>query len=299
MTTEIQGSRAQPTVDAHHHLWDPAARRQEWLEPPDMAAIHRAFSPADLAAAAAGTPVRQSVLVQVLDDPEETVDFLAIAARTSEEPVEIAGVVGWVDLQSPEVADRLARLREGPGGDRLCGIRHLVQAEPDPDWLARPDVRRGLRAVAQAGLVYDLLVVPEQLPAAVAAVRAVPEGRWVLDHLAKPPIAAGWSATVAAPWLAGIRELAAHDTVAVKLSGMVTEAAPGWTVDDLRPWASAALDAFGPERAMFGSDWPVCLLAAASYSDVVQAWSELTGGLDDTELETLGGGTATRWYRLG
>lgn len=290
----------QSLIDAHHHVWDPAARAQPWLAGPAMAALDRRFDLADLAAAAAGTGVRSTVLVQVLADAQETRDFLALAGEPDPavDAVTVAGVVGWVDLTAPDVADSLAALRAGPGGDRLVGIRHLVQDEPDPRWLARPEVLRGLRAVAAAGLVYDLLVSPRQLPAAVAATRAVPEGRFVLDHLGKPPIAAGWSPGIAQPWLDGIDGLAAQDNVAVKLSGMVTEAdRRRWTVADLRPWALAALAAFGPERAMFGSDWPVCLLAA-SYAGVAAAWRELTAELDGTERAEVGGRTAQRWYGL-
>jgi len=143
------------------------------------------------------------------------------------------------------------------------GIRHLVQGEPDPRWLARPDVRRGLRAVAGAGLVYDLLTLPHQLPAAIDTVRALPDLTFVLDHLSKPPIAAG----ELHPWAALVRELAALPNVSCKRSGMVTEAGPRWTVAGLRPYAEVVLDAFSPARVMFGSDWPVCLLAA-SYADV-------------------------------
>ena len=264
-----------------------------------MTEINRVFSPGDLAVAAAGTAVRRSVLVQVLNDLAETRDFLALAAATAGAPVEIAAVVGWVDLAAPDVADQLAALRTGPGGDRLRGIRHLVQAEPDPGWLVRPDVLRGLEAVAAAGLTYDLLVTPRELPAAVAAVAAVPGASWVLDHIGKPPIESGWSQEAAAPWLTGITALAAHDNVAVKLSGMVTEANHDrWRIDDLRPWSAAVLDAFGPERVMFGSDWPVCLLAA-SYDSVVTAWAALTSDVDGADLANIGGGTATRCYRLG
>jgi L-fuconolactonase len=226
----------------------------------------------------------------VLPDAEETAEFLTLAASSDL----VAGVVGWADLTAEDVADSLDALRRGPGGELLVGIRHLVQAEADPAWLNRPDVRRGLGAVADADLVYDLLTVPHQLPAALATVRALPELTFVLDHVSKPPIASGEQE----PWAARVRELAAEPNVFCKLSGMVTEAdCRTWTTDDLRPYADVVLDAFGPSRVMFGSDWPVCLLAA-SYRQVVRTTEELTSALSAAERAEVFGGTAARAYRL-
>ncbi|MFE2411735.1 amidohydrolase family protein [Kitasatospora sp. NPDC059408] len=277
-------------VDAHHHIWESGRRPHSWLDAPELASIRRDFGPADLAPRARATGIDRTVLVQVLPDAAETREFLALAAA---EPL-IAGVVGWADLTAPGIADTLAELRRGPGGDRLVGIRHLVQGEPDPAWLARPDVRRGLRAVGDAGLCYDLLVRAHQLPAAIDTVRALPEQPFVLDHLAKPPIARG----ELEPWAGRLRELAREPNVSCKLSGLVTEADPaGWTVADLRPYAETALDAFGPERVMFGSDWPVCLVAA-SYEQVVHTAHELAEGLEAHERAQVFGGTAARIYGL-
>ncbi|MFI9330927.1 amidohydrolase family protein [Kitasatospora sp. NPDC052868] len=277
-------------VDAHHHVWDLTRRPQSWLDAPELAAVRRGFGAADLAPRARAAGIDRTVLVQVLPDATETEEFLALAAA---EPL-IAGVVGWADLTAPGIADTLAELRRGPGGERLVGIRHLVQGEPDPAWLARADVRRALRAVGDAGLCYDLLVRPHQLSAAIDAVRSLPEQPFVLDHLAKPPIARG----ELEPWAGRVRELAREPNVFCKLSGMVTETGPdGWTVAGLRPYAETALDAFGPERMMFGSDWPVCLVAA-SYEHVVSAAEELTEHLDPHERAQVFGDTATRVYRL-
>jgi L-fuconolactonase len=277
-------------TDAHHHLWELARRPHAWLDGPEMDAIRRDFTLADLAPQAKAAGIGRTVLVQVLPSLAETAEFLALAG----EPDLVAGVVGWVDLTGAAVAETLAGLRSGPGGARLAGIRHLVQDEPDPGWLARPDVRRGLRAVADAGLVYDLLTLPRQLPAAIEAARALPELTFVLDHLSKPPIASG----ALQPWATLVRELAALPNVSCKLSGMVTKAGrPGWTVAGLRPYAEVILDAFGPSRVMFGSDWPVCLLAA-SYAEVVSAAQELAAGLDQDEQADVFGGTAARVYRL-
>jgi L-fuconolactonase len=277
-------------VDAHHHLWDLARREQGWLHGPELASIHRTFTVDDFAAAAAPAGIERGVLVQVLPDAEETREFLALAENSDV----LAGVVGWTDLTAPGVADALAELREGPGGDRLVGIRHLVQGEADARWLCRTDVRRALSAIDEAGLCYDLLTYPHQLPAALETVRALPRLTFVLDHLSKPPIASG----ELEPWATALRELAAEPNVFCKLSGMVTEAnQDSWTVADLRPYAQTALEAFGPDRIMFGSDWPVCLLAA-SYDEVAEAALELTAQLSPDERAQVFGGAAARAYRL-
>jgi L-fuconolactonase len=275
-------------VDAHHHLWDLSVRDQDWIDAETMPAIRRDFSVADLAAVAGG--IDRTVLVQTVTVAEETPEFLEIA----DENALIGGVVGWVDLTAGSVADDLAKLRDGIGGQWLRGIRHQVQGEADPRWLCRDDVQRGLQAVFDAGLLYELLIRPHQLPAAVETVAAFQDSPFVLDHCAKPPIASG----ELEPWAASLRELAGFENVTCKLSGLVTEADwTQWTVDDLRPYADVALEAFGPGRLIFGSDWPVCLLAA-SYSDVVKAAEELTSGLNETERGQVFGGNAARVYTL-
>ncbi|MEU9332824.1 amidohydrolase family protein [Streptomyces sp. NPDC048290] len=278
------------TVDAHHHLWDLTVRDQDWITGPALAPLRRTFTVADLAPEARAAGVDRTVLVQTVTVAEETPELLALAARHEL----IAGVVGWTDLTAPGAADALAALRALPGGDRLRGIRHQVQGEPDPEWLLRPDVHRGLSAVAAAGLVYDLLVVPRQLPAAVRAAAAHPGLTFVLDHLGKPPVAAG----DLEPWATAVRALAALPHTVCKVSGLVTEAdLAAWTVADLRPYTDTVLDAFGPDRLMFGSDWPVCTLAAP-YGRVLSAARELTAGLSAGERDALFTGTATRVYRL-
>ncbi|MFE4000269.1 amidohydrolase family protein [Nocardioides sp. YIM B13467] len=274
-------------IDAHHHVWDLEVRDQEWTR--DLPAIRRSFSFDDLRPHLDDHEIVGTVVVQTVAVAEETPELLALAAATPE----ILGVVGWVDLTAPDVADRLAELRERPGGDLLVGIRHLVQSEPDPEWLLRDDVLRGLTAVADAGLVYDLLVRQPQLPAAVGAVEQVPGGRWVLDHVGKPVI----DPTAFDDWAGHVAALARHDSVACKLSGLVTELAPEQPIDAVLPWAGHVIDVFGAERTMVGSDWPVCLLRS-SYGEVIDLADTVLAGLDDTGRADVRGGTAARVYGL-
>jgi L-fuconolactonase len=277
-------------VDAHHHVWDLSVRDQDWITGPRLAPLRRDFTLDDLRPEAEAAGVGRTVLVQTVTVPEETPEFLALADRHEL----IGGVVGWTDLTRPDVTGELARLRALPGGRYLKGVRHQVQAEPDPEWLLRPDVRRGLAAVADAGLVYDLVVLPHHLPACVRAAAEHPGLTFVLDHLGKPPVASG----ATEPWASAVRALAALPNTVCKLSGLVTEADPAsWTVRDLRPYADVVLDAFGPHRLMFGSDWPVCTLAAP-YSEVVAVAAELTAGLSEPERAAVFRTTATRVYGL-
>jgi L-fuconolactonase len=276
-------------IDSHHHFWDPDRAVYPWMTD-DVAPIRRAFGPADLRPLVAALGIDRTILVQTRSSTDETAEFLATAAAEQF----IGGVVGWVDLTDPAVADEIDRLRAGPGGDRLVGIRHQVHDEPDPAWLNRPEVRRGLRAVAAAGLVYDLLVRPRELPAALDLARALPDLRFVVDHIAKPPIAS----RLLEPWADRLRRLAALPNVSCKVSGMVTEADwNSWTSADLRPYVEVVVGAFGPQRLLFGSDWPVCLLAA-SYGRVVEATGELLAGLSDNERARIFGGTAMEVYGL-
>ncbi|MBP0453052.1 amidohydrolase family protein [Kitasatospora sp. RG8] len=279
-----------PIIDAHHHVWDLAVRPQPWITGEALAPLDRSFSVADLEAEARAAGVEGTVVVQTVCVPEETPELLALAAGSDL----VAGVVGWTDLTAPDVADTIATLRELPGGDRLVGIRHQVQEEPDPNWLLRRDVRRGLLAVAAAGLAYDLVVKPHQLPAAALAAADVTGLTFVLDHLGKPPVATG----VLDPWAGDLRRLAALPNTVCKLSGMVTEATPGsWRTEDLKPYADTALDAFGPHRILFGSDWPVCTLQAG-YPEVVRIAERLTDRLAPEEQEAVFSRNAIRVYGL-
>ncbi|GAA2773241.1 amidohydrolase family protein [Kitasatospora cinereorecta] len=281
-----------PIIDSHLHVWDLAVRDQPWIAGEALAPLRRSFSIDDLRPEAEAAGVTATVLVQTVTVPEETPEFLALAAG---DPL-VAGVVGWTDLTAPDVADAIAALRELPGGDRLVGIRHQVQEEPDPNWLLRQDVRRGLLAVGRAGLVFDLVVTPQQLPAACAVAAGMTGVGFVLDHLGKPPIATG----PLTPWAADVRRLAALPNTVCKLSGLLTEAAPGADVHDLQPYVDVALQAFGPQRLMFGSDWPVSTLAAG-YRQVVSTTVDLLvlAQLSPSEQAAVLSGNAARIYALG
>ena len=255
-----------------------------------MPELQRSFSLAEIQPALTVDRFDAVIVVQTLAVPEETTELLALATR---EPV-VAGVVGWTDVTAPDLRTWLAGLAAAPGGASLVGIRHLVQDEPDPRWLCRRDVRRGLVAVADAGLAFDLLIRPHQLPAAVETAAELPQLRFVLDHGGKPDIAAGGLE----PWASDIADLSLMPNVAVKLSGLVTEADhDAWTVEQLRPYTDVMIEAFGPDRIMFGSDWPVCLLAT-SYEVWVATATALTAGLTEAERQQIFGAAAARWYRL-
>jgi L-fuconolactonase len=276
-------------IDAHHHVWDLAVRDQDWITGEEMAPIRRTFTLDDLRPSARAAGVDATVLVQTVTVAEETPELLAIAAA---DPL-VAGVVGWTDLTSPAVTDELARLGGGPGGGYLVSIRHQVQSEPDPDWLRRPDVIRGLHAVAAAGLCYDLVVLPHQLPAASYAAAAVPGLTVILDHAGKPPIASGELDA----WAAALRELAARPNTVCKLSGLVTQAPAGAPPQAFAMVADVVLSAFGAHRVMFGSDWPVCLLAS-DYAGVIPLARSLVAGLSAGEQAAVFGETASRAYQI-
>jgi L-fuconolactonase len=274
-------------VDAHFHIWNPTTRDHGWLA--GVPVLDRRFSLVDYTAIARSNGVDQAVLVQVLNDLDETYEFLINAAA---HPV-IGGVVGWIDLETPDVTDVIAALREAPGGEYLVGIRHLVQAEADPAYLERSTVLRGLAAVADAGLVFDLLVSETQLASALRAVRKVESLSVVLDHGAKPRIVDG----PREPWTSPLAELAATQRAQCKVSGFVTEAGPGWTAAAIRPFLDCLLEAFGPERLLFGSDWPVCTLVA-TFEEVLGLVSEWLAELSAVERSAVMGRNAQRIYGL-
>jgi len=273
-------------VDAHHHFWDPGRAEYPWMTD-DLAAIRRPFGPDDLRPLLAASGVARTVLVQTRSSLDETREFLAVAEATDF----VAGVVGWVDLTAPDVGATLRELRAGAGGRLLVGVRHQVHDEPDAGWLLRPEVRRGLRAVGEAGLVYDLLLRPRELPAALEVVRELPDVRFVIDHLAKPRVRDGADPE----WAERLAPFSDLPHVRCKLSGLVTEADwSAWRPGDLAPYFRRALGWFGPDRVLFGSDWPVCLLAA-SYAQVLEA---LERALPASSRDAVLGATARAVYRL-
>ncbi len=265
-------------VDAHQHFWDPASAEYPWMTD-EVAAIRRRFSPEDLGPLLRAHNVIGTVLVQARGSLEETRTLLEIASAT---PF-VLGVVGWIDLTDDDAARSLAGLT----GGKLVGIRHQVHDEPDPRWLLRPDVQRGLTAVGAAGLAFDLLVRTRELPAAIETVKRHPDVRFVLDHVAKPPLYSGDLTT----WANGVAALADQPSVTCKLSGLFTEAAAG---ADLGPTVEQALGWFGPERCMFGSDWPVCLLA----TDYAGTLDLVRNAVSDRDKDAVLAATATRIYGL-
>lgn len=278
-------------IDAHHHLWDPGKGHYEWMTD-DVAPLRRPFGLDDLRAVLAKAGVDASVVVQARDDAAETLELLADAGTDSP----VCGVVGWVDLTKPDdVEAQLASFASAPNGDALVGIRHLVQGERDPDWLRQGSVQRSIAAIGRRGLAYDLVVRPPQLHAAVAAVEANPETRFVIDHIGKPRIANGSSDS---EWEGPMRRLAALPNVWCKLSGLVTEADwTSWTIEQLRAYTDPVCEWFGEDRLMFGSDWPVCTLAA-SYADVLGALRELIAATTNTAQEKILGLNTVAAYNL-
>lgn len=279
------------TVDAHQHFWDTADSRFDyyWMTD-DFARLRGQRGPDELRPLLSERGIDRTVTVQAIPSLEETEVFLATADATDF----VAGVVGWVDLTDPAVADTIARLRARPDGRWLVAIRHQVHDEPDPEWLLRPEVKRGLKVVEDAGLTYDLLVRSRELPAALEVVRAFPDSRFVVDHIAKPDIKAG----EIEPWASRMEPLAAFPNVWVKVSGMITEADwQRWTPDDLVPYVQRLLSWFGPRRLIFGSDWPVCTMAG-TYAQVVDAAVHALGDLSEEDRSWVFGRSAITAYGL-
>jgi L-fuconolactonase len=277
-------------IDSHQHFWDPASGSCGWMTA-EYAPLRRVFTPADLQPELVANGVDGSVLVQTWASLPETEEFLSVAAQQRF----VAGVVGWVDLTDPDVDGTLAGLRARADGRYLVGIRHLVHNEPDANWLLRDDVRRGLEAVGRAGLAYDLLLRIREIPAALKTVEDFPDMRFVVDHIAKPDIRAG----AFGPWAELMRRFRPHrGHVWCKLSGMITEADwQAWQPRDLQPYVEEVLGIFGAERCMFGSDWPVCLVAG-DYHRVKVALESCVGGLSPAEHAAVMGNSAIAAYQL-
>ncbi len=274
-------------IDAHQHYWKVERGDYDWMNAPEVASIRRDFLPSDLAPELEKHRIDQSVVVQAAATGAET-DFLLGLAQ---EHASVAGVVGWLDLESADFAGTLARYARNP---KFLGIRPMLQDLPDDRFLVRPRVLENLRELARSGRRLDLLVLPRHLPVVVDALAALPELVAVVDHCAKPDLRAGSLDA----WRSGIARVAEHPNVACKLSGLVTEAPPGAHARDLAPAIEHALAAFGPDRLLFGSDWPVCTLAA-SYDRVVGVLAEVLGARLTRDFERkLFGENAARFYGI-
>lgn len=277
--------------DAHQHFWHFDEREYGWMK--SDWPIRRDFLPEHLAPHLSRHGIRGSVAVQARQTLEESDWLLSLAEAHSS----VAAVVGWVDLRAPQVDDDLERLSEHP---RFKGVRHIVQDEPDDEFIARPEFIAGVSKLKKYDLVYDILVFPRQLDAARRMVEELPDQVFVLDHMAKPEIAAQPEIAHDAfsQWRRGLEGLAQHESVFCKVSGLVTQT--NWHSfedDDFRPYLDVALEAFGPSRLMYGSDWPVCLLAA-EYDRVFSIAERFAEHLSASEQELFFGGTAARCYGL-
>jgi L-fuconolactonase len=272
-------------IDAHQHFWAYDAAQYPWIPPGSP--LHRNWLPGDLRPLLEAHGISGCVAVQARQSIEESRWLL----RLADEAEIIKGVVGWVDLRSSSVEAKLAELTQHP---KFVGVRHVVQDEPDDRFLLQAEFVRGLEKLAAYDLAYDLLIYPRQLPAAIELVQRLPAQRFVLDHIAKPPIAA----TTLEPWRTQIRELALSSNVMCKVSGFITEADHrAWKAADFAPYLDTVFEAFGEDRLLFGSDWPVCLFAA-SYAQVCEVMSDYAGALAPEAQAKLWGGNAARFYRL-
>ena len=274
------------SIDAHQHFWKYSAAEYGWIDD-SMAMLRRDFLPADALSEMAGTGVDACVAVQARQSLEETRWLLSLA----EAHPQIAGVVGWFDLQSPDVWAQLDRFAAHP---KLVGVRHIVQGEADEWFLVRPAFRRGIAQLEAFGLPYDLLIYPRHLPVAAEFVSQFERQRFVLDHLGKPDIRGGERRI----WERDLRRLAAHPNVYAKLSGLVTEAdRDRWTPAQIRPYLDVAFDCFGAERLMIGSDWPVCTVAA-DYARTMAVVTDYVATLGSADRDAVLGGTAQRCWDL-
>lgn len=273
-------------IDSHQHFWRYNPVRDAWITD-EMAVLKQDFLPEQFARECAANGIDASVAVQADQSENETNFLLELANRNDR----IAGVVGWVDLLSPRVVERLEHLSHF---EKLRGFRHVAQAEKDERFLAREDFVKGVAQLRQFGFTYDILVYPKQLPAAIELVSRVPEQRFVVDHLAKPQI----KTKKTEPWAAQMKEIAQNKNVFCKVSGMVTEADwHNWKPEDFKPYLHVVFEAFGAERLMFGSDWPVCLVAA-SYRQVKQLIEDYVKGYSQADKDKIFGGNAEKFYRL-
>jgi L-fuconolactonase len=273
-------------IDSHHHFWKYSAAEYGWIDDA-MAVLRRDFLPDDLKREIAHADIHGVVSVQARQSVEETEWLLSLAEKNDF----IKGVVGWVPLAEPGVREVIEKIAANP---KLRAVRHVVQAEPDDRFILREDFNRGVSVLKDFGLVYDILIFERHLPPSIEFVDRHPKQVFVLDHIAKPRI----KENVIEPWRKNIKELARRENVYCKVSGMVTEAGyTTWSEDQLRPYFDTVLEAFGPKRLMFGTDWPVCL-AATSYVRWVELVHRVAEKLSVDERAWLFGKTAIQAYKL-
>ncbi len=277
-------------IDAHQHYWEPRRGDYHWMAPDDPI-LARKYLPADLAASLGTHGIARTVLVQAAATVEETEYMLGIADASET----VAAVVGWVDFENPDHLHHLKRLARHP---KFVGVRPMIQDIPDVDWMLRDDVQWAYKAIVDLDLAFNALGFPPHLDNFLTLLRRYPELRVVIDHCMKPQIRDHAQAPkVFDRWAEGMFRLADQTQASCKFSGLVTEAKEDWTLDDLRPYADHVLAVFGPDRVMWGSDWPVCQLRA-SYDDWRKAARALTAHLGEQERAQVFGGTAIEFYRL-
>jgi L-fuconolactonase len=278
-------------VDSHHHLWDLSIRPQEWMVGDGMEPVERNFDTNDLRSAISGTGIDRTILVHATTTYDETFELLKIA----EEDPTIIAVVGWLQIDSPHAIDHCEKYLAAPGGHFLKGIRDVAQDLPDSRYLAKPQSIATVKQLGTMGLTFDILTKTPELEAGIELVKACPNVQFVLDHISKPYIAKG----EIEPWKSLITELASYDNVSCKISGMVTEARwNAWNRNDFVPYVNHIIESFSPKRLMFGSDWPVALLAAQSYSEVVHLAETLTASFSQTENELFWLKNAISAYKI-
>ena len=278
-------------IDAHHHLWDLSIRPQTWMVGENMGPVRRNFNTDDLREAIHGTGIEKTVLVHATTTLAETYELLEIAQ--SDETV--IGVVGWVDIDSKEAIAEVEKYLQTAGGSYLKGIRDVAQDLPDANYLARTQSIATVKELGKMGLTYDILTKTPELAAAIELVRACPDVHFVLDHISKPYIAK----QEIEPWKSLITQLAKFPNVARKVSGMVTEANwNSWQVGDYRPYVDHIIESFTPQRLMFGSDWPVALLAAEKYASVFKLATALTSEFSASENEGFWRENVLRSYKI-
>jgi len=277
-------------IDSHHHIWDLSVRPQTWMKDDSVKPISRTILMNELEPELEKAKITHTVIVQTVATVDETPEFLDLSLSHPK----ICAVVGWLDLESDDIRPQLEKYLSHPGGKNLVSIRDLAQDKEDPNWLLRDNVVKNIHRIGEAGLTFDILTRPPQLAAAVEMVKRSPNNSFVLDHISKPYMAKGEMQ----PWADQISEIASHENVVVKVSGLFTEANwSDWSQETFRPYLDHVLNSFSPSRMMFGSDWPVCLLAA-TYTDTINLMEEFTKNFTKSEQESFWAGTAKRAYKL-